>query len=735
MVLPLLAVCAAAAPRVTVHPLTAATNAPVTYQRLDWIVDLDKTYTNPFDPDEIAVDAVFTGPEGASLKLPGFWYQDFRREKVAGGKEQPTAVGKPHWRVRFAAPKAGGWKMQVLARDHSGEGASAPLTFKVSQGKSPGFVRRSPANTRYLQFDSGAAYFILGYILGWGSVDEYEAMLTKLSDAGGNYTRVWISPPNPVLETKEQGLGRYDQAGAWHYEQILNMADKRGIYVMLTLKNYRDLMFKDVWGDAPWPVLPYNKANGGPAARPEDFFTEPLARKMYQRHLRYMIARYSAFTSLAFWEFWNEQDNMGVGSDAPWIKEMAAYLKANDPYRHLVTTSYGAVGPAEVWQLPDIDLTQRHFYGDDGSVHDVMPVVAADARWHDRYAKPHLLAELGISWRRSDNDFDPYHTAANLHSGLWASAMSGDAGGATIWWWYDYIRPHDLWGQLTPLARFAATISWSRLDFQPVTVACPTFNQPSDKFTDMTFTAAEDWGKADAKPLTVAPDGVVSRTLPTFLYGPVKSDLRTKLTLNVDLPRNSRMLVRAARASSPCKLQVSIDDQPATGFAFKPEPEPDQGKGGQPPEAMFPLYAVAESDRNREVTVPQGPHSIVLDLVEGDWLTLESITLVKARSASITGLQPLAMGDRASGELIAWIHDPASNWYGDSKKIQPSLLDDITMKLPAAKAGKYQVQWWDTYKGEIIRSDTVKAEGGDLSLQPPPFRRDIALHATPSESK
>jgi hypothetical protein len=55
--------------------------------------------------------------------------------------------------------------------------------------------------------------------------------------------------------------------------------------------------------------------------------------------------------------------------------------------------------------------------------------------------------------------------------------------------------------------------------------------------------------------------------------------------------------------------------------------------------------------------------------------------------------------------------------------------------LPVAKTGSYGVNWWDTYKGEIVRTDTAKAEDGYLVLQPPPFRRDIALHALPSPSK
>ena len=725
-----------AAPVVEVHPQGTAVDSAVTFQRLEWVVALDRTYANPFDPDEIAVDAVFRGPEGKTVKVPGFWYQEYRRGPSADGKTRADVVGDPHWLVRFAAPLPGAWELQIFARDRSGEGSSPPQTFSVFPGKSPGFVRRSPHNTRYFQFDSGASYFLIGPNLGWGSLAEYEASFDKLKGVQANFTRVWISLPNPVPETREAGLGRYDLAAAWFYEQILDMAQQRGIGVMLTLKNYRDLIYKDYWGDAVWPISPYNEVNGGPVARPQDFFTHPVARKMYQRRLRDLVARYSSFTSLTVWEFWNEQDNMELGSIAPWIKEMAAYLKTNDPYGHLITTSYGAPGEPEVWQLPTIDLTQSHFYGDDGSVRDVVPVLAADARSHDPFQKPHFMGELGISWRRSDDEFDPYHTAANLHDGLWASALSGDAGGTSIWYWYDYLRPRDLWFPFRSLARFAATIDWARRDFQPLTVASPTFNHPSGEFSDLVLTAAGGWGKADPRPLVAGPDGVISRTLPTFLYGPIKPDFRTKLTLKADLPKATRMIIRVARASAPCALQVSIDEHPAGRFMFKPGPEtPGPGSGGKGVDPKYALYAIAESDRNRDMAVPQGAHTIVLDLRDGDWLTLESITLSEARGPGVTGLEPLALGDRGNGETIAWLHDPNSNWYSDAQRIQPKLFEDVTLKLPVTKTGSYGVNWWDTYKGEIVRTDTAKAEDGYLVLQPPPFRRDIALHALPSPSK
>jgi hypothetical protein len=62
--------------------------------------------SNPFDPEEITVDAIFTAPSGHSLQVLAFWYQAYSREKVEGA-EKLTAEGSPEWRIRFTPTERG----------------------------------------------------------------------------------------------------------------------------------------------------------------------------------------------------------------------------------------------------------------------------------------------------------------------------------------------------------------------------------------------------------------------------------------------------------------------------------------------------------------------------------------------------------------------------------------------------------------------------------------------------
>jgi len=46
----------------------------------------------------------------------------------------------------------------------------------------------------------------------------------------------------------------------------------------------------------------------------------------------------------------------------------------------------------------------------------------------------------------------------------------------------------------------------------------------------------------------------------------------------------------------------------------------------------------------------------------------------------------------------------------------------------------YQVHWWDTRTGRVVRTDRAAAKAGRLSLAVPAFTRDIALRAVQATS-
>src|SRR5512140_2337275 len=74
------------------------------WKRVELRIEAGGTYGTPFDPDEIAIDAVIATPAGATLRVPAFLYQPFEwqmRSKGANDFEETLyPMGTPEWRVR-----------------------------------------------------------------------------------------------------------------------------------------------------------------------------------------------------------------------------------------------------------------------------------------------------------------------------------------------------------------------------------------------------------------------------------------------------------------------------------------------------------------------------------------------------------------------------------------------------------------------------------------------------------
>ena len=51
------------------------------------------------------------------------------------------------------------------------------------------------------------------------------------------------------------------------------------------------------------------------------------------------------------------------------------------------------------------------------------------------------------------------------------------------------------------------------------------------------------------------------------------------------------------------------------------------------------------------------------------------------------------------------------------------LADDRPL---AISDGIWRVEWWDTFRGEVLRRDSVRVAGGQLLLSIPDFARDVA---------
>jgi hypothetical protein len=523
---------------------------------------------NPFDPDEIDVRAVFAPPGGEPIEVLAFWYQDYTRSLV-DGREQLTPRGSPHFLVRMTPDTPGRWRWHWVIRQRGRTTYLADQYLRVTPAQDHGFLRVSERDPRYLAFDDGAPYFAVGENTGWYDARgtyAYDDWFGALAKQRANFGRVWMSSWAFGIEWNDTGLGNYANRldRAWQLDRVLEEAGRRNIYVMISLLNHG--AFSKLF-NSEWASNPYNAANGGPLGTPAEFFTNREARALFERRLRYIVARWGWSTHVQSWELWNEvdlTDHYDSAAIASWHADMAARLHALDPYDHLVTTSHAIFGgDPNVWKVAGIDFTQLHYYAD--TIPPFSNLGKTVVTWTaDRAAatgKPVLFGELGVDSRGPAETKADDPEGIGVHDGLWAGVVSGGFGTAMPWWWDNLIavEPGRYYPMFGSVARFVARVAWDREHFRPAAATVAASSRPLVSYGLKGAKTLLLWLKDDAFQWNASQPVEVDDAKLTVggqwcgrWYDPWSGTWlhRVKLRGTVRVPRFSRDLALRARACS-----------------------------------------------------------------------------------------------------------------------------------------------------------------------------------------
>lgn len=710
-------------------------------EKFELTVDLSASYDNPFDPDQVDLAAEFASPSGKKIGVSGFFYQPYRDRNKGDDKKSPLldADGPPCWKVRFAPTEEGAYSYALTLRnrfgDVAGEAKWGPGKFECVPSKNHGFIRVSPRNYRYFQFDDGTPFFAVGQNLQNDWPCYFHSRL--LAESGCNAARVWTFCHWTWLEwtikadgfpswareghwmRSYAGAGRYNQRIAWAADRHLDQWTRDGLWLMLCLGNATgngevSLSGKDRYDS--WGGSPYNAANGGPLDEPRKFWTDERARKLYKQRLRYIVARYGYSPNVWAWELWNELGE-ATPEIAAWHKEMADYLHEIDPNHHLVTTStwQGNMDKfAAAWDLKEMDFTQCHHYG-------VLPALAPRVAGHlARWPKPHVVGEGGGP-APSPNADDLHERDAcvvdpdgvEFHGSLWASAMSGAAGTTLPWWWRQRVEPRNLFYHYRAVANFVQDIPWNdaRLRPIPAPVVLLVGGAPRKLSPTLIAPLGADWGsKPKCNRFRIEPDGSLVPGMVDLrgeLFGSARgrSEWRNPVTFEMDLPEPGRFIVHVSTVMHGA-LEIRLDGKSVL-------------------RDDFPQIAGKKAERDVAVDVPAGRHEVTLDNVGADLVRFGYIVLTNHRDSArypdvdVFGLQ--------SDDFAAlWIHNRLCQWAFQAAGIAPEPVGPTRMTLDGLQDGAYQVEWWDTYKGEITKTEDAESRNGKLDLNIPAIATDVA---------
>jgi hypothetical protein len=704
------------------------------WQRLEFCITNVPAVTNPFDPDQIRLDATFTLPSGKTMTVPAFWYQDYHRG-LSGGNETLTAVGSPQWRLRFTPSEVGAYACSLSIQSNNYPfGASVTTNFVVRAAAPPaqsGYVRIAPGS-QYFQTGDGQALRLIGENVAWPTTGagtyQYDTWFANLQAAGENYARLMSTPWAFGIETTSNSLVDYQLDSAWKLDYVFQLAEQRGLYVLLCLDIHLMLQpVGDMWGnDNYWQSNPYNSANGGPCVNQDAFFTNTTAQVTYQKRLRYLVARYGYSPRLVAWQLLSEIDNESAyltwSNVPPWHSRMAAWLHTNDPYAHLVTTSLtGGSDRPDIWTLPQLDFAAYHSYGDSPTAARIQSVAQS---FLQRYGKPVLIDEFGTSAVGWNHTNDVY--LRGWRQGLWAGALGGSVGTAMSWWWdsIDAENDYSIYSALGSILNRTGwgRGSWTNVNFEtsgpaPSVVADPV---PAGQPFNVVLIPGGVWGAICSGQLAVPNTQAAAyapNTLNSFLLGAWFPALREPFALSAWLTNNARIVMHINSGSDSAALAVLVDGS----LAFSTNLPNLNGTGTNLVNESYNL--------DLPVNLPAGNHLVQITNTANGWVFLDRVRLEQVLPSAYPGhWQPTAsaIGLRGTHESLIYVISPFAAFPAGATNAALPLQHGQSLILTNWLPGRFWADWYDPSTGTNVASTQALATNGVLTLPMPDFSEDLA---------
>ncbi len=712
---------------VSVSTISKHSDAAV-FKMVEWQIDFDGDYDNPFDSDLVKVDAHFQTPSGKRVVMPAFYLQPYDL-KLVGENEKLKLQDKGQWRLRFSPRETGSYTFHITVKDQQGQRQSQTQTFHVKSSDHPGVIRVSKQNPKTFVYDNNEPYIPIGLNLCTppGSrkdgppqrVFVYDQWFKSMNQNGMNFGRLWLAPVFNWLSLWDKP-GRIDQEGAARVDYVMQLAQENNVAMMMCIDVHLHLQTKRYF----WKTNPMKRSNGGPITWPTQMWENEEAIRLFKNRLRYLVARWGYSPSVFAWELWNEvnlsdQSQKFEKQITDWHALMADYIREIDPYQHMITTSTAhAKGPMHMLDsLDKLDFVQTHFYGNTNSVNFVRNLSA----WHPTaYGnRPHIFGEFGPSPKIEKMDLDT--KGVNVKNAIWAGMFVESPATPMLWWWSGYIDKNNLWELYGPLSAFMKIVPVAAAPHTNPNVRSHQWTKPvtNPKAIPLNIDGSRTlWENArpnQPTTLTVNADGSVegAEILSEMLHGQkAHPKWHNPLTIDVEYQQAGTFSVIVTQVSKadPIVLNIIVDG--------KNELE----------ESITRDQLTAP--QTYQVNIPKGKHQIQVINTGRDWAQVSyQLTGPVLTDQPFVDVMANTYPHAKSGQaaMIGWLHNRQWIWTDvvDGKTIDgiaPSILH-----LDQLVDGNFDLQWWDTTTGKIQATHSVTVQNGQLKLDVPAFKTDIAF--------
>jgi len=665
------------------------------YEKLEMLIEVDRRYDNPFDPEEVDLVVVLKIPGGGQMVLPAFYCQDYERRKLNQGRQRANwfyPVGGGTWKARFAPMRTGSYFATARLEDKTGTIQSEAVRFECVPSSGKGFLQASKKDPRFFEFSDGEPFFAIGQNLAFIGEGQHvtlsgaEEIFGKLADNGANFLRIWTCCKDwaMAIEAKKSAWDRSWNRGS-RVVPVPGGENDPGACKCVKI----DDESVTVSPSHPVTLRPSSRytltgrfmSNGPTALRVNvgrNNWEIPFANADEDKWKEFK-REFTAGQN----DFWLGRMNLApVGSGTIWLEELSLKETAD--------------GPELLWEA-DVNRPVLGVYNQVDCF--MLDELVEAARDNGIYLMLCMLTRDLYMKHLSDDCSDEYERAIRYAKNFmrYAVARWGYSTSVAAWEYFNEIDPG------LPTDRFYAEVGdyLSEIDIYHHLRATSTWH-PSVK----------DCRHAS---LDVAQ---VHRYMRPGTKEQYKDEVAVVLHraqfLRKHAPNKPALIAEFGLADTKWgRSDYMKQDTEGVHFHTSLWSSAFAGTSGT---AMFWWWELLDQQDAYRHYLPLS--SFMADICFAGF---------RRTNAAASGERLRVLGYQGDDCAYLWISDKQATWWNRIvEKKQPTPIDDAAIEIRGLRPGKYRLEWWDTYEGKTIRTGQVSCKQVPLQISAPSFSRDIA---------
>ncbi|MHC4404517.1 MAG: DUF5060 domain-containing protein [Planctomycetota bacterium] len=674
------------------------------YEKIEFLIDVDAKYRNPFDPDEVEVSLVVESPGGRTLRVPAFYCQRYERRELEDRRQRTWMYpsGEPVWTARFAPMELGRYRAAASLTDQRGTRQSGEVAFACTPSARKGFLRVSRRDPRFFELSEGEPFFAVGQNLAFIGQGQYvklakaEEIFAQLAENGANYLRIWTCCKDwaMAIEARKSAWGR-----SWHWKPPFgampddDSASSGRRSVRLPHEGRATVQVSPSHDVALKPSTRYvlsgrARTEGGGTVHVEGFGAGLPSAVSSGGEGRWTPFERSLETAAE--RFWLGRLTLRLeGSGTAWVDALSLQEAGG--------------GPELLWEAA-VNRPVRGYYNPIDCF--MLDQIVEAAEKHGIYLQLCLITRDLYMEALKDDTAPTYQQAIDDAKKLlrYAVARWGYSTSVAVWEHFnendpglptdrfytatgEYLEKIDVYGHLR------STSTW-----HPSPKDC---RHPKLDLADVHF----------------------------YLRPADKGRLRDEVDAVLDR-------ARYLREHAPRKPAILGE----FGLANERwQPTREMNESGSLADFHNGLWASALSgtsgtclfwwwDRLDRRNAYGHYRPLAAFLADVPWTTAG----FKAASAAVSHEQARLVGLQGRDRAYLWLFNPQAAWSRVViEKTVPEAIEGATVEIDGLAPAVYRVAWWDTWEGKTIKETKVAAPEGILRTTVPVFHRDVACKIVP----